>query len=88
MISLQLFNFFLTVELLFAIIEAASKAAFIAPSSPMARVPTGIPFGICAMDSKLSNPFNFLLSIGTPKTGNEVKQKSFQVNELIHQHLQ
>ena len=29
-----------------AIIEAASSAAFIAPSSPIANVPTGIPLGI------------------------------------------
>ena len=28
-----------------------------------------MPFGICAIDNKLSNPFNFLLSIGTPITG-------------------
>ena len=55
--------------MLFDIIEAASNPAFIAPSSPIARVPTGIPFGIWAIDNKLSNPFNFLLSIGTPKTG-------------------
>ena len=60
-------------KLLFAIIEAANKAALIAPSSPMASVPTGIPFGICTIDNKLSSPLNFLLSIGTPKTGKEVK---------------
>ena len=57
---------------MFAIIAAASNAALIAPSSPIASVPTGIPLGICAMDNKLSNPFNFLLSIGTPRTGNGV----------------
>ena len=44
--------------------DEANNAALIAPSSPMANVPTGIPLGICAMDNKLSNPFNFLLSIG------------------------
>ena len=43
-----------------------------APSSPIARVPTGIPFGICAIDNKLSSPLSFLLSTGTPKTGIEV----------------
>ena len=59
-------------ELLFAIIAVASNAALIAPSSPIASVPTGIPLGICAIDSKLSNPFSFLLSIGTPRTGNGV----------------
>ena len=69
----QLFSFFLTIGLLLAIIEAANKAAFIAPSSPIAKVPTGIPFGICTIDSKLSNPLSFLLSIGTPKTGTDVR---------------
>ena len=69
----QLLSFFLTAILLFDIIDAASNPALVAPSSPIARVPTGIPFGICAIDSKLSNPFNFLLSIGTPKTGTLVK---------------
>ena len=39
------------------------------PSSPIATVPTGIPLGIWAIDSRLSKPFNFLLSIGTPMTG-------------------
>ena len=52
-----------------AIIAAANNAALIAPSAPIARVPTGIPFGICAIDNKLSKPFSFLLSIGTPITG-------------------
>ena len=33
-------------ELLFAIIEAANKAELIAPSSPIASAPTGMPFGI------------------------------------------
>ena len=54
-------------------IDAANKAALIAPSSPIANVPTGIPFGICAMDKRLSRPFSFLLSIGTPSTGREVR---------------
>ena len=67
-----MFNFFLILRLLFAIIDAANKAAFIAPSLPIANVPTGIPLGICTIESKLSNPFSFLLSIGTPRTGIEV----------------
>ena len=50
-------------------IEAAYKPAFIAPSSPIATLPTGIPFGICTIDNKLSNPFNLRLSTGTPITG-------------------
>ena len=49
--------------------EAAYKPAFIAPSSPIATLPTGIPFGICTIDNKLSNPFNLRLSTGTPITG-------------------
>ena len=52
-----------------AIIAAANKAALIAPSSPIASVPTGIPLGICAIDNKLSKPLSFLLSTGTPSTG-------------------
>ena len=35
-----------TVNYLIEIIEAANNAEFIAPSSPIANVPTGIPFGI------------------------------------------
>ncbi len=35
----------------------------------MARVPTGIPAGICAIESKLSSPLRVLLSTGTPSTG-------------------
>ena len=55
------------------IIEAANSAAFIAPSFPIANVPTGIPFGICTIESRLSIPLSFLVSIGTPKTGSAVK---------------
>ena len=55
-------------------IEAANNAAFIAPSLPIATVPTGIPFGICTIDKRLSRPLSFLLSIGTPMTGILVKE--------------
>ena len=51
--------------------DAASNPALNAPS--IAKQPTGTAFGICAIDSKLSRPFNYLVSIGTPKTGNVVK---------------
>ncbi len=44
------------------IIAAARRAAFLAPAVPIAKVPTGIPAGICAIDKRLSNPFNVLLS--------------------------
>src|SRR5262249_48514198 len=51
---------------------AASRAALIAPAFPMASEPTGIPAGICAMESKESSPFNAFDSTGTPKTGSTV----------------
>src|ERR1700680_5159703 len=38
-------------------IAAASSAALMAPALPMASAPTGIPPGICAMDSSESRPF-------------------------------
>ena len=39
-------NFVFTTGLVLAIIAVANNAAFIAPSSPIAKAPTGIPFGI------------------------------------------
>src|SRR5205085_12549118 len=51
---------------------AASSAALIAPALPMARVPTGMPAGICTIESRLSMPFSAWVSIGTPRTGSEV----------------
>ena len=39
----------MTVKSLRPIIDAANKAALIAPSSPIANVPTGIPFGTLAI---------------------------------------
>ena len=64
--------FFFTPRSFIPIIDAANNAALIAPSSPIAKVPTGIPFGIWAIDKRLSSPLSFLLSIGTPKTGIDV----------------
>ena len=52
-------------------IEAASIPALKAPS--IAKQPIGTPFGICTIESRLSRPFNFLVSIGTPGTHNVVK---------------
>ena len=46
------------------IIDAASKPALKDPL--IARHPIGTPLGICTIESKLSKPFNFLVSIGTP----------------------
>ena len=48
---------------------AASRAALTAPARPMARVPTGMPAGICTIDRRLSWPERALDSTGTPKTG-------------------
>ena len=61
----------LTFESELPIIDAANNPALKAPL--IAKQPTGTAFGICAIESKLSKPFNFLVSIGTPRTGNVVK---------------
>ena len=50
----------------------ASSAAFFAPGAPIASVPTGIPAGICTVESSESMPFSDALSIGTPSTGSTV----------------
>src|SRR5690606_37818600 len=50
-------------------IWAASRPALKAPASPMARVPTATPFGICTIDSRLSWPLRARLCTGTPSTG-------------------
>ncbi len=52
--------------------DAAARAALMAPGLPMANVETGMPPGIWTIDNKLSMPFRALLSMGTPKTGNVV----------------
>src|SRR6187551_2695435 len=49
--------------------EAASRAALTAPERPIAKVPTGMPAGICAIDRRLSMPLSAWLSTGTPNTG-------------------
>ena len=54
---------------LLARIDTASSAAFFAPDAPIASVATGIPAGICTMESSESRPFSALLSTGTPSTG-------------------
>jgi hypothetical protein len=48
---------------------AASRAALTAPALPIASVPTGMPAGICTIDSRLSWPERALDSTGTPSTG-------------------
>ena len=44
----------------------------IAPARPMASVPTGMPAGICTIESRLSWPESALDSTGTPNTGSGV----------------
>src|SRR5580692_7528428 len=53
-------------------IAAASSAALMAPALPIASVPTGMPAGICAIESSESSPFNAFDSTGTPSTGSTV----------------
>ena len=48
---------------------AASSAAFVAPALPIASVPTGMPAGICTIESRLSIPLSAFDCTGTPKTG-------------------
>src|ERR1700737_1451511 len=47
-------------------IAAANSAAFFAPAAPMAKVATGMPLGIWAIDSNESVPFKTLYYTGTP----------------------
>src|SRR4029453_5277968 len=53
-------------------IATAKSPALTAPGFPIAKVATGIPPGICAVDSSESSPFSEALSIGTPSTGSVV----------------
>src|SRR5476651_2457238 len=48
---------------------ADNNAALIAPALPMARVATGMPAGICTMDSSESTPESIDDCTGTPSTG-------------------
>ena len=43
-----------------------------APGLPIASVPTGMPAGICTVESSESRPLSEALSIGTPSTGSSV----------------
>ena len=53
--------------------ELASRAALIAPARPIANVPTGMPAGICTIESNESIPFSACDWIGTPSTGKCVR---------------
>ena len=48
------------------------QRALAAPASPMAKVATGMPFGICTMESSESTPDRALDCTGTPSTGTVV----------------
>ena len=48
---------------------AASSAALVAPAGPIASVPTGMPAGICTIDSSESMPLSAFDCTGTPSTG-------------------
>src|SRR5690606_1061634 len=47
----------------------AVSAALAAPASPIANVETGMPLGICTIDSSESSPRRYLEGTGTPSTG-------------------
>src|SRR5205823_10325358 len=50
----------------------ANSAALAAPASPIAKVATGMPFGICTVDRSESTPCRCFEGIGTPRTGSVV----------------
>src|SRR5882672_4826365 len=50
----------------------ANSAALAAPASPIAKVATGMPLGICTVESSESRPCRCLEAIGTPSTGSVV----------------
>ncbi len=52
-----------------ASIAHANSAAFAAPASPIANVATGMPVGICTIDSSESSPRRYFDGTGTPSTG-------------------
>src|SRR5207245_11574361 len=55
-----------------ASMATAYSAALAAPASPMAKVATGTPFGICTVESSESRPCRCFEGIGTPSTGRVV----------------
>src|SRR5262249_56156029 len=52
--------------------DRANGPALAAPASPIAKVATGMPLGICTIDSSESCPCRYLEGIGTPSTGKVV----------------
>ena len=52
--------------------QRRADAALVAPAAPMASVPTGMPAGICTIESSESMPLSAFDCTGTPSTGSEV----------------
>ena len=57
---------------LLARMAAAASPALVAPATPMANVATGMPAGICTIDSSESRPLSAFDCTGTPSTGSVV----------------
>ena len=65
-------SFFCRAGSVVARISTARRPALAAPAAPMASVPTGMPFGICTMESRESKPCSAVAAMGTPSTGRTV----------------
>src|ERR671914_1609135 len=65
-------SFLFRLESVKASMAMAYSAAFAAPASPIAKVATGIPLGICTVERSESRPCKCLEGIGTPSTGSVV----------------
>jgi hypothetical protein len=55
-----------------ASMATANSAALAAPATPMAKVATGMPLGICTMLCRESTPDSAFAGTGTPSTGTTV----------------
>ena len=55
-----------------ASMATANSAALAAPATPMAKVATGTPLGICTMLCRESTPDSAFVYTGTPSTGTTV----------------
>ena len=54
-----------------AMSATAKRPALAAPASPIAKVATGMPLGICTIDSSESSPRRYFDGTGTPSTGHD-----------------
>src|SRR5690606_26649708 len=55
-----------------ASVATTCSAALAAPASPIAKVATGMPRGICTIESRESSPRRYFDGTGTPSTGTVV----------------